>query len=158
MTRPSNPPPTPSRSDGQFDVLFTHTRADLRHPLFSLTVHLYTCILLPLLHSLWLLTGSGNANFFYAATMVYGLNSTLAVADVLSASITYDMKQRLRPLLFTVSSSSSSSVDEVTEADKGAVDGTGTQSGSRNADGQALPERCERDELDLSIVQLATLD
>jgi hypothetical protein len=69
------------------------------------------------------------------------------------------MKQRLRPLLFTVSSSSSSSVDEVTEADKGAVDGTGTQiSGSRNADGQALPERCERDELDLSIVQLATLD
>lgn len=73
--------------------------ADLRHPLFSLTVHLYTSILLPLLHSLWLLTGSGNANFFYAATMVYGLNATLALADVLTAAISFDIKHRLRALL-----------------------------------------------------------
>lgn len=72
---------------------------DLRHPLFSLTVHLYTSILLPLLHSLWLLTGSGNANFFYAATMVYGLNATLALADVLTAVISLDTKHRLRTLL-----------------------------------------------------------
>lgn len=62
-------------------------------------MHLYTCILLPLLHSLWLLTGSGNANFFYAATMVYGLNATLALADVLSGIISYDTKQRLSQLL-----------------------------------------------------------
>lgn len=67
---------------------------DLRHPLFSLTVHLYTLLLLPLLHSLWLLTGTGNANFFYAATMVYGLNATLAIADVLSAIFVGDIKQR----------------------------------------------------------------
>lgn len=73
---------------------------DLKHPLFSLTCHLYTCILLPLLHSLWLLTGAGNANFFYAATMVYGLNSTLAIADVLGAIIGQDLKQRLLPLIF----------------------------------------------------------
>ena len=58
---------------------------DLRHPLFTLTVHLYTSILLPLLHSLWLLTGTGNANFFYAATMVFGLNASLAIVDVLGA-------------------------------------------------------------------------
>lgn len=58
----------------------------LRHPLFTASVHLYTAILLPLLHSLWLLTGAGNANFFYAATMVYGLNASLAVVDVLGAS------------------------------------------------------------------------
>lgn len=76
-----------------------HLLPDLRHPLFSLTVHLYTSILLPLLHSLWLLTGSGNANFFYAATMVYGLNATLALADVLTAVISLDIKQSLRRLL-----------------------------------------------------------
>lgn len=63
--------------------------SDLRHPLFTLTVHLYTLILLPLLHSLWLLTGTGNANFFYAATMVYGLNASLAVVDVLGAAMRY---------------------------------------------------------------------
>lgn len=72
---------------------------ELKHPLFSLTVHLYTAILMPLLHSLWLLTGAGNANFFYAATMVYGLNATLAVADVLGAIITRDVKGQLQRAL-----------------------------------------------------------
>jgi phosphatidylinositol glycan class U len=67
---------------------------DLAHPLFTLTTHLYTLILLPLLHSLWLLTGTGNANFFYAATMVYGLNSGLAVSDVLNAGLRADVKRR----------------------------------------------------------------
>jgi phosphatidylinositol glycan class U len=61
--------------------------SDLRHPLFTLTVYLYTLILLPLLHSLWLLTGTGNANFFYAATMVHGLNSSLAIVDVVGSAI-----------------------------------------------------------------------
>ncbi|EKD00152.1 hypothetical protein A1Q2_05495 [Trichosporon asahii var. asahii CBS 8904] len=42
---------------------------------------------------------SGNANFFYAATMVYGLNATLALADVLTAVISLDIKHRLRTLL-----------------------------------------------------------
>lgn len=68
---------------------------DLRHPLFSLTVHLYTSILLPLLHSLWLLTGTGNANFFYAATMVYGLNASLVIVDMLGASMRVEVKERV---------------------------------------------------------------
>lgn len=66
--------------------------ADLRHPLFSLAVHLYTSILLPLLHSLWVLSGTGNANFFYAATMVYGLNASLAVVDVLGALLRHGVQ------------------------------------------------------------------
>ncbi|BEJ08882.1 hypothetical protein CcaverHIS641_0509760 [Cutaneotrichosporon cavernicola] len=72
---------------------------NLNHPLFSLTVHLYTAILLPLLHTLWLLTGAGNANFFYAATMVYGLNATLAIADVLGAIINLDTRRRLMDIV-----------------------------------------------------------
>ncbi|TXT08993.1 hypothetical protein VHUM_02467 [Vanrija humicola] len=77
---------------------FPEIIANLQHPLLSLTVHLYTSILLPLLHSLWLLTGTGNANFFYAATMVYGLNSTLTIADVLGAGITNSVKSKLKDL------------------------------------------------------------
>lgn len=69
--------------------------SDLRHPLFTLAVHLYTSLLLPLLHSLWLLTGTGNANFFYAATMVYGLNATLAVVDALGAGFRAQAKQSI---------------------------------------------------------------
>ena len=45
-----------------------------------------------MLHSLWLLTGSGNANFFYAATMVHGLNSSLAIVDVVGAAIRAHIK------------------------------------------------------------------
>jgi len=71
--------------------------ADLRHPLFTASVHLYTSILLPLLHSLWLLTGAGNANFFYAATMVYGLNASLAVVDVVSAAFKARLKDVVPP-------------------------------------------------------------
>jgi len=47
------------------------------------------------LHSLWLLTGTGNANFFYAATMVYGLNASLAIVDVLGAGFRAETKRRV---------------------------------------------------------------
>nr|XP_019011041.1 uncharacterized protein I206_04349 [Kwoniella pini CBS 10737]OCF49822.1 hypothetical protein I206_04349 [Kwoniella pini CBS 10737] len=73
---------------------FPDVVSNLRHPLFTLTVHLYTSILLPLLHSLWLLTGTGNANFFYAATMVYGLNASLAVVDALGAGLRLQVKKQ----------------------------------------------------------------
>lgn len=71
---------------------------DLRHPLFTLTVYLYTALLLPLLHSLWLLTGTGNANFFYAATMVHGLNSSLAIVDVVGGAIRSHVKSSVKTL------------------------------------------------------------
>lgn len=49
-----------------------------------------------MLHSLWLLTGTGNANFFYAATMVHGLNSSLAIVDVVGAAIRAHVKDAVR--------------------------------------------------------------
>lgn len=58
---------------------------DIRHPLPALTLHLYSLILLPLLHHLWLGAGSGNANFFYASTLVFGLGNALFVADLVVA-------------------------------------------------------------------------
>lgn len=48
-----------------------------------------------MLHSLWLLTGTGNANFFYAATMVYGLNASLIIVDMLGASMRVEVKKRV---------------------------------------------------------------
>ncbi|KAL7421883.1 hypothetical protein Q5752_003654 [Cryptotrichosporon argae] len=68
---------------------------DLKHPKITLITHLYTALLLPLLHSLWLGSGTGNANFFYAATMVYGLNNALGVADVLGAMLARDARRRI---------------------------------------------------------------
>ena len=58
---------------------------DLRNPLPSLNLHLYSLILLPLLHHLWLGAGSGNANFFYASTLVFGLGNALFGVDLVVA-------------------------------------------------------------------------
>jgi hypothetical protein len=62
-------------------------QADLRHPLLSVALQLYSVILLPILHSLWLESGTGNANFFYAATLVYSLGCGMAVVDILGAGL-----------------------------------------------------------------------
>jgi phosphatidylinositol glycan class U len=59
----------------------------------TVTTHLYTLLLLPLLHSLWLLTGTGNANFFYAATLVYAVANGMGVIDMLGAGLKAQVKQ-----------------------------------------------------------------
>lgn len=52
----------------------------MRHPLFTASLFLYSSLLLPTFHHLWLTTGSGNANFFYASTLVWSLaNGSLLV-------------------------------------------------------------------------------
>lgn len=48
---------------------------------------LHAAILLPLFHHLWLATGTGNANFFYASTLVFGLANGQAVLDSLWAGL-----------------------------------------------------------------------
>ncbi|ORX35768.1 GPI transamidase subunit PIG-U [Kockovaella imperatae] len=77
---------------------FPNVVSDLRHPLFTASVYLYTAILLPLLHALWLLTGTGNANFFYAATMVHGLNSSLAIVDIVGAVFRSSLRKAAGPV------------------------------------------------------------
>lgn len=69
------------------DITARRSPTDLRHPLLTASLHLYSLILLPLLHSLWIESGTGNANFFYAATLVYGLGCGLGVIDFLGAGM-----------------------------------------------------------------------
>ncbi|GAA6007198.1 hypothetical protein JCM10207_001543 [Rhodosporidiobolus poonsookiae] len=42
-------------------------------PLFHLLLPLHALLLLPTFHHLWLYSGSGNANFFYASTLVWAV-------------------------------------------------------------------------------------
>ncbi|CAD6897404.1 unnamed protein product [Tilletia caries] len=59
----------------------------LRHPLVTTLLLTYATLLLPIFHTLWLgpgsRSGSGNANFFYAITLVWGLGGQAAVLDAL---------------------------------------------------------------------------
>ena len=68
---------------------------DLRHPLLSVSLQLYSTILLPILHSLWLESGTGNANFFYAATLVHGLGCGMAIVDMLGAGLRHGVASKV---------------------------------------------------------------
>jgi phosphatidylinositol glycan class U len=57
----------------------------MRHPLLSVALLLYSACLLPTFHHLWLYAGSGNANFFYASTLVWGIANGIVVVDSLWA-------------------------------------------------------------------------
>lgn len=46
---------------------------------------LYASLLGPVFHYLWIYAGSGNANFFYAITLVWSLGLTILVADSIFA-------------------------------------------------------------------------
>ncbi|KAI8608305.1 GPI transamidase subunit PIG-U, partial [Chytriomyces sp. MP71] len=46
-----------------------------------------TCILLPLFYNLWIYAGSGNANFFYAITLVVGVAQVLLLGDFMGAMV-----------------------------------------------------------------------
>ena len=50
--------------------------------------HLYAATLLPLFNNLWLGQGTGNSNFFYAATLVFGVSNGAAFLDSVWAGLT----------------------------------------------------------------------
>ena len=53
----------------------------------------YAALLGPAFLHLWIYAGSGNANFFYAITLVYSLAQIILVADVLYAMLRVDWEQ-----------------------------------------------------------------
>lgn len=50
-----------------------HELADVSSPIFQSLLPLYALLLLPSFHYLWLSSGTGNANFFYAGTLVWAI-------------------------------------------------------------------------------------
>ena len=60
---------------------------DLHHPIVTGLLHLHAALLLPLFHYLWLTQGTGNANFFYASTLVFGMANGSALLDSIWAGL-----------------------------------------------------------------------
>lgn len=63
------------------------TLSDLRHPLVTTLLHLHASLLMPLFHHLWLTQGTGNANFFYASTLVFACANGAALIDAIWAGL-----------------------------------------------------------------------
>jgi len=57
----------------------------MRYTFFATSTLLYATLLGPAFYHLWIYAGSGNANFFYAITLVWCLAVTVIVADALFA-------------------------------------------------------------------------
>ncbi|KAJ3114512.1 hypothetical protein HK100_001646 [Physocladia obscura] len=50
-------------------------------------VGMYASVLLPLFYNLWIYAGSGNANFFYAITLVVGAGQVTLIGDFVAAMV-----------------------------------------------------------------------
>ncbi|EGO00346.1 hypothetical protein SERLA73DRAFT_52780 [Serpula lacrymans var. lacrymans S7.3] len=61
--------------------LFPEIYPYLAHPIVTGLLHLHASLLLPLFHHLWISQGTGNANFFYASTLVFGMANGAALVD-----------------------------------------------------------------------------
>ncbi|KAK4507630.1 hypothetical protein PRZ48_001365 [Zasmidium cellare] len=65
-----------------FEVCSTH-----RYTFPALAALLYTSLLGPAFHHLWIYAGSGNANFFYAITLVWSLALLILLTDMVYAAL-----------------------------------------------------------------------
>src|SRR5208282_5136691 len=82
--------PYPSISDTSLYLamlpLYRHVFPLMRYTFLASATVLYATFLGPAFYHLWIYAGSGNANFFYAITLVWTLGlSVLLVADALYA-------------------------------------------------------------------------
>ncbi|KAL1305262.1 hypothetical protein AAFC00_002174 [Neodothiora populina] len=66
-------------------TVFAHLADLSRYPFPALSALLYTTFLAPAFYYLWIYAGSGNANFFYAITLVWSLALSVLLGDFLYA-------------------------------------------------------------------------
>ncbi len=70
-----------------FIPLFKYLTPYLRYQIVSVLVLLHAFALAPTFYHLWINLGSGNANFFYAITLVLGLGVGLLISDLIWAEL-----------------------------------------------------------------------
>ncbi|OJD19926.1 hypothetical protein AJ78_00120 [Emergomyces pasteurianus Ep9510] len=76
--------------------LYRHIFPLMRYTFFAVAALLYGTLLGPIFHHLWIYAGSGNANFFYAITLVWSLGLSILVADSIFA-VLRDEWEKSRP-------------------------------------------------------------
>lgn len=57
----------------------------MRYTFFAISALLYASLLGPVFYYLWIYAGSGNANFFYAITLVWNLGLMILMTDTIYA-------------------------------------------------------------------------
>ncbi|KKA26563.1 hypothetical protein TD95_004260 [Thielaviopsis punctulata] len=78
--------------------LFRHIFPLMRYSFVTTAAIMYATFMGPVFYHLWIYAGSGNANFFYAITLVWSLGQSLVVSDLAFACLRDEMEV-LRPEL-----------------------------------------------------------
>lgn len=65
----------------------------MRYTFFAVSALLYATLLGPAFYHLWIYAGSGNANFFYAITLVWSLGLSILLADTVFAGLREQWEQ-----------------------------------------------------------------
>lgn len=65
----------------------------MRYTFFAGSAILYSGLLGPAFYHLWIYAGSGNANFFYAITLVWSLGLSILLADTVFAALRDEWEQ-----------------------------------------------------------------
>lgn len=65
----------------------------MRYTFFAGSTILYSSLLGPAFYHLWIYAGSGNANFFYAITLVWSLGLSILLADTVFAALRDEWEQ-----------------------------------------------------------------
>lgn len=65
----------------------------MRYTFFAVSALLYASLLGPAFYHLWIYAGSGNANFFYAITLVWSLGLSILLADTVFAALREEWEQ-----------------------------------------------------------------
>lgn len=86
--------PYPTLSDAGFFIslipFFKPIFPYIRYPIVSSLMFIHAVILSPIFYHIWIDTGSGNSNFFYAITLVYALALALIIMEFLWGMIRWE--------------------------------------------------------------------
>lgn len=86
--------PYPSIVDTQLYLMlltvFPHLLEHTRYLFLVICALLYCVIFGPAFYYLWIYAGSGNANFFYAITLVWNLTQGILLTDTVFAALKYE--------------------------------------------------------------------
>ncbi|OJJ41019.1 hypothetical protein ASPWEDRAFT_99115 [Aspergillus wentii DTO 134E9] len=74
--------------------LYRHLFPLMRYTFFAISAILYATLLGPAFYHLWIYAGSGNANFFYAITLVWSLGLSILLADSIFAALRDEWEQK----------------------------------------------------------------
>ncbi|KAF9923783.1 hypothetical protein FBU30_006171 [Linnemannia zychae] len=71
----------------------------MRYSFLEANLFMYSSLLAPIFWYLWIYVGSGNANFFYAIGLVYGVGEIILMIDTTYALLRRDFEARSPPVL-----------------------------------------------------------